>query len=86
MKKLLLVSMNSVHTYHFIRLIEGYFDEILLLTNTVNPDYAGKTKTVNFSISKPIQLLKTVPSQLKISYMNFNLLSFISTRPTLQHG
>ena len=62
MKKLLLVSMNSVHTYHFIRLIEGYFDEILLLTNTVNPDYAGKTKTVNFSISKPIQLLKTVPS------------------------
>lgn len=62
MKKLLLVGMNSVHTYNFIRLIEGYFDEILLLTNTVNKDYTGETKTANFSIRKPVQLLRTIPA------------------------
>ncbi len=54
MKKLLLVGMNSVHTYNFIKITEGYFDEILLITDIINPAYRGKSVAINFSIGNAL--------------------------------
>ncbi len=52
MKKLMIVSTNSVHLYNFIELIREEFDDILLVTDKVNPDYEGECSIVDFSISK----------------------------------
>lgn len=60
MKKLLLVGMNSVHTYRFIALIEGYFDDILLLTNKKNETYRGRVNEMNFSLKDPIAAITTI--------------------------
>ena len=38
MKKLLIIGSNSVHTFNYIELISGYFDDVLLVTNKQNPD------------------------------------------------
>ncbi len=52
MKKLLLVAPNSVHTFNYIELISGYFDEILLITNRENLENNTKTIVLNFSLKK----------------------------------
>lgn len=54
--------MNSVHTYSFIKLTEGYFDEMLLITNTIHPGYEGRAVTAEFSLRNPLNLLKTIPA------------------------
>lgn len=66
MKKLLVVASNSVHTYNFLQLVEGYFDEVLLLTNSVSENYAGKSVVLNFSLKNPIRSAATVPRIKKI--------------------
>lgn len=60
MRKLLLVGMKSVHTYNFIKLIEGYFDEILLITDTIDDTYPGKVKAINFSVGNAVHYFSVV--------------------------
>ncbi|MBM3452299.1 MAG: glycosyltransferase family 4 protein [Bacteroidetes bacterium] len=48
MKKLLIVGSNSVHTFNYIDLIKEYFDDILLVTNKLNPDSTIPQVTANF--------------------------------------
>jgi len=42
MKKLLLIGSNAIHTFNYFRLIEDYFDEIVLITVTNNEFEATK--------------------------------------------
>jgi glycosyltransferase involved in cell wall biosynthesis len=42
MKKLLLIGSNSIHTFNYFRLIEDYFDEIILITGSKNEFEAAK--------------------------------------------
>lgn len=60
MRKLLLVGMKSVHTYNFIKLIEGYFDEILLITDTMDVTYPGKVIAINFSVGNVFHYFSVV--------------------------
>ncbi len=48
MKKLLIIGSNSVHTFNYIDLIAGYFDDVLLLTNKRNPDSPIPQETADF--------------------------------------
>ena len=60
MKKLLLVGSDSVHTYNYLELISGYFDEVRLLTD---PSAKGKTRnieTVDFSLRNPLNYFRAV--------------------------
>ncbi len=49
-KKLLIIGSNTIHTYNYIKLIEDYFDDILLLTNKKNEKYKIKTIEINFRL------------------------------------
>ncbi|HFU75304.1 MAG TPA: glycosyltransferase, partial [Arcobacter sp.] len=49
-KRLLIIGSNSIHTYNFIQLIEDYFEDILLITNTKNEKYHIKSTEVNFKL------------------------------------
>jgi glycosyltransferase involved in cell wall biosynthesis len=54
--KLLLIGSGSIHTYNYYKLIEGYFDEILMLTDNIREEF----KSINpikadFSIHNPIK-------------------------------
>jgi len=55
MSKLLLIGSGSVHTYNYYKLIEGYFDEVLLITDVIRPEF-GPIVSVkgDFSIRNPI--------------------------------
>ncbi|MEO6166064.1 MAG: glycosyltransferase family 4 protein [Chitinophagales bacterium] len=59
MKKLLLVGINSVHTYNYIELINGYFDEILLITDSINPSYKGRAHVYDFSVKNSIVIFRS---------------------------
>ncbi|GAB4149478.1 MAG: glycosyltransferase [Bacteroidia bacterium] len=59
MKKLLIVSSDTIHVYNYLKLIEGYFDEVLLLTNRKNPDYQYATRVLNFSLRNPLNYFRT---------------------------
>lgn len=56
MSKLLLIGSGSVHTYNYHKLIEGYFDEVLLITDVIRPEF-GSINLVkgDFSIRNPIK-------------------------------
>ena len=49
-KKLLIIGSNTIHTYNYIKLIEDYFEEILLLTNEKNENYNLKTIEIDFKL------------------------------------
>lgn len=56
MKKLLLIGTGSVHTYNYYQLIEGYFNEILLITDAVRPEFSSITPVKgDFSIRNPLK-------------------------------
>lgn len=63
MKKLLLISTNTVHSFNYYLLIKDYFDEILFITDSKNTafDY-GKLQIIytNFSIQKPYEFLNSL--------------------------
>ncbi|MFN5418397.1 MAG: glycosyltransferase family 4 protein [Flavobacteriia bacterium] len=61
MKKLILFGPNSVHVSNYIDLIEGYFDEILVLTDGENKNITKyKQVVVSFAIRNPFQNKKTI--------------------------
>ena len=63
MKKLLIISSNTIHVLNYINLIRDYFDEIVFITNEKidNFDY-GNTKIIytEFSLKKPISFYRSV--------------------------
>ncbi len=50
MRKLLLVSSNTIHTYKYLQLVEDYFDEILVITNQKSTDYDYPTVELSFNL------------------------------------
>lgn len=50
MRKLLLVSSNTIHTYKYLKLVEDYFDEILLITNEKSTVYEYPTVELSFNL------------------------------------
>lgn len=59
MNKLLLIGSGSVHTYNYYKLIESYFDEILLITDVIRPEFDSITPVKgDFSIRNPIKAYK----------------------------
>ena len=63
MKKLLLIGSNSIHTFNYFCLIEDYFDEIVLITETINKFEAEKLThkyAVASSLKNPFNYFKAV--------------------------
>lgn len=73
MKKLVIFSPDSVHLVNYLKLIEGYFDSILVITDGQNPEISlpYPTKHVNFSIKNPIRNRRQI-QQLKTTIAQFN--------------
>jgi glycosyltransferase involved in cell wall biosynthesis len=51
-KRLLVVGGSSIHVFNFIKLVEDYFDEVLLLSNQKEESWKIPTVVVDFSIRK----------------------------------
>jgi len=69
MKKLLIISSNTIHVLNYINLISDYFDEVLLITDEkVNHFDYGKTKIhyTTFSTKKPLSFIKSIRHIKKI--------------------
>ena len=61
MKKLLLIGPGSVHTYNYYKLIDRFFDEMLLITNISRPEFDSvRTVRSDFSIRNPFQAIKNI--------------------------
>jgi len=65
MRKLLLISSNTIHTYKYLKLIEDYFDEIVLVTNEKSTHYNYTTIVLSFNL-KIKSLFSTVKEINKI--------------------
>lgn len=50
MRKLLLVSSNTIHTYKYLQLVEDYFDEVLVITNEKSTIYDYSTVELSFNL------------------------------------
>ena len=50
MRKLLLISSNTIHTYKYLQLVETYFDEVLLITNQKSTVYDYPTVELSFNL------------------------------------
>jgi len=60
MKKLLIVSSNSIHLFNFYNLINSYFDYIDIATDSINDKFEYKNANLykfNFSIKEPFKFL-----------------------------
>lgn len=69
MRKLLVISSNTIHVLNYIRLIQDEFDEIQLITNSENNefDYGNiKISHVDFSLRNPLQFLNNVKKTKRI--------------------
>ncbi len=75
MRKLLLVSSNTIHTYKYLQLVEDYFDEVLLITNEKSTVYEYPTVELSFNL-KVKNLFSTV-KQIKKQIADF--------QPTIIH-
>lgn len=63
MKKLLIISTNTIHVLNYINLVHDYFDDIHLITNTVEDkfDYGDiKISYTEFSFRKPLDFYKSI--------------------------
>lgn len=79
MKKLLIVSTNTIHVFNYINLIRDYFDEIHLITNTKEENFNYGTIKISyteFSLRKPFAFYKSIGFIRNI---------IISDKPTIIH-
>lgn len=70
MKKLLLISTNSIHLYNFYIVIKDLFDEIEIVTDKENLDYDfGKSKihVINFSAKNIFRFFRNIRILNKIT-------------------
>lgn len=63
-RKLLLIGSDSIHIYNYEKLIAGYFNDVLLISNKINPAYNGRAFAANFSLKSPLNYITTL-SQIK---------------------
>lgn len=75
MRKLLLVSSNTIHTYKYLQLVEDYFDEVLLITNEKSTVYDYPTVELSFNLK--IKNLFSTVKQIKKEIADF--------QPTIIH-
>ncbi len=73
-KKLLVVGSNSIHVYNFIELVKENFNEVLLLTNEVNPEQEVSVVEADFSLG--VQSFQTIDKIRKV---------FRDFRPSVVH-
>lgn len=68
MRKLLLVSSNTIHTYKYLQLVEDYFDEVLLITNEKSTIYDYPTIELSFKlkIKKLFSTVKEIKKQISL--------------------
>ncbi len=71
MKKLLVVSGNSVHTVNYLKLIAGYFDEVLVITNKAMTGLDCKQIEMDFSLRNPLKLIPGI-KKIKQVIEDFN--------------
>lgn len=71
MKKLLLVATNSIHTSNYLNLIDGYFDEILVVSNKRPEGYTGGVVEVNLSLKNFLSAIKTI-KKIRATINNFS--------------
>lgn len=91
MRKLLIISSNTIHVHNYIRLIESDFDEILLLSNALSPTCNHHTIVLDFSLRNPLKAFRTAlrikqitkefsPDVMHVHQVNsFAFLSFLFT-------
>jgi len=65
MRKLLLISSNTIHTYKYLKLVEDYFDEIVLITNEKSTLFNYTTIVMSFNLNIR-SLISTVKEIKKI--------------------
>ncbi len=66
MRKLLLISSNTIHTYKYLRLVEAYFDEVLLITNQKSTvyDYPSVELSFNLKIKNIFSTVKAIKKHI----------------------
>jgi len=75
MRKLLLISSNTIHTYKYLQLVETYFDEVLLITNEKSTVYDFPTVELSFNLK-----IKNIFSTVKAIKKHIN-----QFQPTIIH-
>ena len=70
MKKLLLIAPDSIHTFNFLQLIEGSFEEVFLITSGKSFDYKVKNEILYFGLRNPFKWFTTI-NQIKNIYSKF---------------
>jgi len=87
-KKLLVVGSNTIHTYNFIDLVKEYFDEVLLLTNTIREDTPYEVVELDFRL-RSFQTIKKIkkiahtfePTHIHVHQANsYAFLTFMALR------
>jgi glycosyltransferase involved in cell wall biosynthesis len=68
MRKLLLISSNTIHTYKYLQLVEDYFDEVLLITNEKSKvyDYPSVELNFNLKIKTLFSTVKEIKKQIEL--------------------
>ncbi|TXI84481.1 MAG: glycosyltransferase [Crocinitomicaceae bacterium] len=69
MRKLLLISSNTIHTYKYLQLVEDYFDEILLITDEKSSIYNYPTIELSFKLT--VKNLVSTVKQIKKQIADF---------------
>ena len=76
MKKLLIVGSSAIHTYNYIQLISGYFDDVLLLTDSRREGYDVNSVEMDFhmrlSMFSTIKEIKRVVEDYKPSVVHMH--------------
>jgi len=63
MKKLLIISTNSIHLYNFYKLVKDGFESVAIVTNEQNPNLNYNNSQIyylNFSVKSPIRFYKSL--------------------------
>jgi glycosyltransferase involved in cell wall biosynthesis len=68
MRKLLLISSNTIHTYKYLQLVEDFFDEVLLITNEKSSvyDYPTVELSFNLKIKSLFSTVKVIKKQIEL--------------------
>lgn len=69
MKKLLLIGSNTIHTFNYLKLVESYFDEILVVTDDVRS--GSPYPTIEFDFSLKIRNFFGTVKKLKNTILEF---------------
>jgi glycosyltransferase involved in cell wall biosynthesis len=91
MRKLLLIGSNTIHTYNYLKLVEDYFDEVLLITNEKSNqfDYPTFELSFNFKLKNLFTTVKTLRKQVRLfqpSIIHVHQVNSFAFYPALAFG